>query len=353
MSERSVGTMFERMFEQSPTQRLIVAMFSSHIDRIQQVLSSAAQYRRKVMFMGRSMVNAVKTATELGYLTPPPGLIIEASEARNYTANQLVIVTTGSQGEPMAALSRMAVGDHRQITITPSDKVIISASPIPGNEKLVSRVINDLMKLGAEVIYEGMTEVHVSGHARQEELKLMHALIKPEYLMPIHGEFRHLSHHRDLAIEMGMKKDNIFITDLGEVVEFDKKTAKKTGIVPAGQLLVDGLGIGDVGNVVLRDRKHLSEDGMIIVAVGVSFNDGGCQVISGPDLISRGFVFVRESDDLMAGAKEKIAGTLHQIEDMQITDKQQIRNKIKDDLKDYIWQRTKRNPMIFPVLVEA
>jgi len=353
MSERSVGTMFERVFEQSPTQRLIVAMFSSHIDRIQQVLSSAAQYRRKVMFMGRSMVNAVKTAVELGYLTPPPGLIIEASEARNYTANQLVIVTTGSQGEPMAALSRMAASDHRQITITPSDKVIISASPIPGNEKLVSRVINDLMKLGAEVIYEGLAEVHVSGHARQEELKLMHALIKPEYLMPIHGEFRHLSHHRDLAIEMGMKKDNIFITDLGEVVEFDKKGAKKAGVVPAGQLLVDGLGVGDVGNVVLRDRKHLSEDGMIIVAVGVSFHDGGCQIVSGPDLISRGFVFVRESDDLMTGAKDRISDTLHQIEDMQTSDKQQIRNKIKDDLKDYIWQRTKRNPMIFPVLVEA
>ena len=353
MSERSVGAMFERVFEQSPTQRLIVAMFSSHIDRIQQVLSSAAQYRRKVMFMGRSMVNAVKTAVELGYLTPTPGLIIEVAEARNYTANQLVIVTTGSQGEPMAALSRMAAGDHRQITITPSDKVIISASPIPGNEKLVSRVINDLMKLGAEVIYEGLTEVHVSGHARQEELKLMHALIKPQYLMPIHGEFRHLSHHKDLAISMGMKKENIFITDIGEVVEFDQKTAKVTGTVPAGQLLVDGLGVGDVGNVVLRDRKHLSEDGMIIVAVGVNMHDGGCQIVSGPDLISRGFVFVRESDDLMTGAKAKIADSLYEIEQLHTVDKQYIRNKIKDDLKDYIWQRTKRNPMIFPVLVEA
>ena len=353
MSERSVGALFERVFEQSPTQRLIVAMFSSHIDRIQQVLNSAAQYRRKALFLGRSMVNAVKTAVELGYLTAPPGLIIEVSEIKNYTANQLVIVTTGSQGEPMAALSRMAASDHRQITITPSDKVVISAAPIPGNEKLVSRTVNDLMKLGAEVIYEGLAEVHVSGHAREEELKLMHALVRPQYFMPVHGEFRHLSHHRDLAITMGMAKENIFVTDIGEVLEIDAKTAKMAGTVPSGQLLVDGLGVGDVGNVVLRDRKHLSEDGMIIAAVGVSFHDGGCQIISGPDLISRGFVFVRESDSLMAGAKNVVSKTLEEMEGKHISDRQQIKTRIKDDLREYIWQRTKRNPMIFPVLVES
>jgi len=353
MSERSVGAMFERVFEQSPTQRLIVACFSSHIDRIQQVLNSAAQYRRKVLFLGRSMVNAVKTAVELGYLTASPGLIIEIAELRNYTANQLVIVTTGSQGEPMAALSRMAASDHRQITITPSDKIVISASPIPGNEKLVSRTVNDLMKLGAEVIYEGLAEVHVSGHAREEELKLMHALIRPQYLMPVHGEYRHLAHHKDLAMSMGMPKDNIFVMDIGEVLEIDTKTAKITGTVPSGQLLVDGLGIGDVGNVVLRDRKHLSEDGMIIVAVGVSMQDGGCQIISGPDLVSRGFVFVREADNLMEGAKAVVADTLYEMEQKNTADKQYIRNKVKDDLREYIWQKTKRNPMIFPILVEA
>ncbi|MCL2371837.1 MAG: ribonuclease J [Defluviitaleaceae bacterium] len=352
MSERSIGKTFERVFEDSPTQRLIVAMFSSHIDRIQQVLNSAVQHRRKVMFLGRSMVNAVKTATELGYLTAPPGLVIDVSETRNYTPNQLVIITTGSQGEPMAALSRMASNDHRQITITQSDKVIISASPIPGNEKLVSRVINDLMKHGAEVIYEGLMEVHVSGHAKEEELKLIHALIRPEYFMPIHGEFRHLSHHKQLAMDMGMPKENIFITDIGEVLEVSNTDAKMVGTVPSGQLLVDGLGVGDVGNIVLRDRKHLSEDGLIIAAVGVNLDDGYCHFISGPDIISRGFVFVRESDDLMAGAKNVVKKTLHELEDKNTTDKQYIRTKIKDDLREYIWQKTKRNPMIFPVLVD-
>jgi len=353
MSERSVGNMFESVFESSPTQRLIAAMFSSHIDRIQQVLNSAVQHRRKALFLGRSMVNAVKTAIELGYLTAPPGQIIDVSEIRNYTPNQLVIITTGSQGEPMAALSRMASSDHRQIDITPSDKVIISASPIPGNEKLVSRVINDLMKLGAEVIYEGMMPVHVSGHAMQEELKLMHALIKPQYLMPIHGEFRHLTHHKDLAIEMGMPKENIFVVNIGEVLEISTTEAKVNGTVPSGQLLVDGLGVGDVGNVVLRDRKHLSEDGLIIVAVGISMSDGYCQMISKPDIISRGFVFVRESDDLISGAKDVVYDTLCELEQKNTADKQYIRNRVKDDLREFIWQKTKRNPMIFPVLVEA
>ena len=352
MSERTVGNMFQRVFEESPTQRLIVAMFSSHIDRIQQVLNSAVQHRRKVLFMGRSMVNAVKTATELGYLNAPTGLVIEVSELRNYTHNQLVIITTGSQGEPMAALSRMASSDHRQVTVSPSDKVIISASPIPGNERLVSRVINDLMQLGAEVIYEGLMDVHVSGHAKQEELKLIHALVKPKYFMPVHGEFRHLTHHKDLAISMGMSKENIFIADIGEVLEISSSDAKMNGTVPSGQLLVDGLGVGDVGNVVLRDRKHLSEDGLIIVAAGISMQDGYCQVISGPEIISRGFVFVRESDKLIDGAKAKVADTLHELEQKHTSDRQFIRNRVREDLREYIWQSTKRNPMIFPVLVE-
>jgi len=353
MSERTIGTIFEKVFEDSPNERLMVALFSSNIDRIQQLLNSAVQHKRKVLFMGRSMVNAVKTATELGYLDVPDGLIIDVSMMKHYTPNQLVIITTGSQGEPMAALSRMAAGDHRQIDIVPGDKVIISASPIPGNEKLISRTINDLMKLGAEVLYEGLMDVHVSGHAKQEELKIMHALLKPEYFMPIHGEYRHLKHHKDLAISMGMKKENIFVMDIGDVLEISGKDAKINGTVPSGQLLVDGLGIGDVGNIVLRDRKHLSEDGLIIAAVGVTMSDGICQIISGPDIISRGFVFVRESDDLMHEAKSVVTETLFEMEQKNTADRQYIKNRIRDDLKEFIWQKTKRNPMIFPVLVEV
>ncbi|MCL2203580.1 MAG: ribonuclease J [Defluviitaleaceae bacterium] len=353
MSERNVGRVFEQIFEESTNQRIMVAMFSSNIDRIQQVLNSAVRHKRKTLFMGRSMVNAVRTATELGYLDIPKGQVIDVNEARNYTPQQLCIVTTGSQGEQMAALSRMASSDHRQIVVTPSDKIVISASPIPGNEKMISRVINDLLKLGAEVIYEGMMEVHVSGHAKEEELKLMHALIRPQYLMPVHGEFRHLKHHKDLAVSMGMPKEDVFLMDIGQVLEITGKEAKINGIVPSGQLLVDGLGVGDVGNVVLRDRKHLSEDGLIIAAVGVSLHDGACQIISGPEIISRGFVYVRENDDLMQGARSIVSETLFEVEQKNTSDMQYIKNRIRDDLKEFIWQRTKRNPMIFPILLEV
>jgi len=353
MSERTIGTIFEKVFEDSPNERLMIALFSSNIDRIQQLLNSALEHKRKVLFMGRSMVNAVRTATELGYLDVPAGLVIDVAMVKNYTPNQLVIITTGSQGEPMAALSRMASGDHRQIDIVPGDKIIISASPIPGNEKLISRVINDLLKLGAEVLYEGLMDVHVSGHAKQEELKLMHALIRPKYFMPIHGEYRHLAHHKDLAVNMGMAKENIFVMDIGEVLEVSNTDAKVNGTVPSGQLLVDGLGVGDVGNIVLRDRKHLSEDGLIIAAVGVSMIDGVCQIISGPDIISRGFVFVRESDDLILDARSVVIETLFEMEEKNTADRQYIKNRIKEDLREFIWQRTKRNPMIFPVLVEV
>jgi ribonuclease J len=352
MSERTVGRVFEQVFEESPNQRIIIAMFSSNIDRIQQVINSAVRHGRKTMFMGRSMINAVKTAKELGYLDIPAGQVIEVGEARHYTPQQLCIVTTGSQGEQMAALSRMAASEHRQIIVTPSDKIIISASPIPGNEKMISRVINDLLKLGAEVIYEGMMEVHVSGHAKQEELKLMHALIKPEFLMPVHGEFRHLKHHKDLAISMGMPKENVFLMDIGQVLEIGQNDAKLNGNVPAGQVLVDGLGVGDVGNVVLRDRKHLSEDGLIIAAVGVAVDGTACQIVSGPDIISRGFVYVRESDDLLKGARECVENTIHGIAQAHAHDTGHIRNVIREELKEFIWRQTKRNPMIFPILLE-
>lgn len=353
MSERSVGRMFEQVFEESTHQRLMIAMFSSNIDRIQQVLHSCIRHQRKVLFMGRSMITAVRTASELGYLDIPKGLIIEVGEARNYTPQQLCLVTTGSQGEQMAALSRMAASDHRQIVVTPSDKIIISASPIPGNEKMISRVINDLLKLGAEVIYEGMMEVHVSGHAKEEELKLMHALIRPEYLMPVHGEYRHLKHHKDLAVSMGMPKENVFIMDIGQVLEITATDAKLNGTVPSGQLLVDGLGIGDVGNIVLRDRKHLSEDGLIIAAVGITTDGDSCQIVSGPDIISRGFVFVRENDDLMQGARSIVIEAILNIERKHVHDAHYIKNRVRDDLKEFIWQRTKRNPMIFPILLEV
>jgi ribonuclease J len=253
----------------------------------------------------------------------------------------------------MAALSRMAVSDHRQINIKPGDKIIISASPIPGNERLISNVINDLMKQGAEVLYEGLMDVHVSGHAKQEELKLLHALINPTYLMPVHGEYRHLKHHKDLAISMGMAKENIFVMDIGDVLELNAKGAKRNGTVPSGHLLVDGLGVGDVGSVVLRDRKHLAEDGLIIAAAGVSMDSGYCQLISGPEIISRGFVFVRESDDLIETMKAVVRNTLFDVEHKNATDWQYVRNRVREDLKEHIWQKMKRNPMIFPILLEV
>jgi ribonuclease J len=353
MSERTVGDIFEDIFDNTPNQRIMVATFSSNIHRLQQIVNSAVKHRRKVLIMGRSMVNAVKTASELGYLKIPNGLTIDVSEIKNYTDRQLVIITTGSQGEPMAALSRMAAGDHRQIDIKPGDKIIISASPIPGNEKMISKVINDLMKQGADVLYEGLMDVHVSGHAKQEEIKLMHALIQPKYLMPIHGEYRHLKHHKDLAVSLGMHKNHIFVMDIGEVLEITAKDAKKNGTVPSGQLLVDGLGVGDVGSVVLRDRKHLSEDGLIIAAAGVSMEDGYCQLISGPEIITRGFIYVKESDDLIESMKAVVRGSLFDCEAKNTTDWQYVRNKVREDLKEHIWQKMKRNPMIFPILLEV
>ena len=352
MSEKSVGVIFEDIFEQSPTQRIMVATFSSNIHRIQQIINSASKHRRKVLIMGRSMVNAVKTASELGYLNVPDNILIDISEIRNYTDPEMVIITTGSQGEPMAALSRMASSEHRQIEIKPGDKVIVSASPIPGNEKTISRVINDLMRKGADVLYEGLMDVHVSGHAKQEEIKLMHALIKPKFLMPIHGEYRHLKHHKDLAISMGMDKENVFVMSNGEVLELTKDSAKIGNNVPSGQVLVDGLGVGDVGNVVLRDRKHLAQDGLMVVVAGICLDGGRLVILAGPDIISRGFVYVRESEGLMEEAKEIITNSLYACEQGNITEWNYIRNKIKEDLKNFLWQKTKRNPMILPIIME-
>ena len=352
MSERSVGAIFEDIFEQSPNQRIMVATFSSNIHRIQQIINSAVKHKRKVLILGRSMVNAVATASELGYLNIPKNVLIEVNEVKRYTDEELVIITTGSQGEPMAALSRMASSEHRQIEIKPGDKVIVSSSPIPGNEKTISRVINELMRRGADVIYDGLMDVHVSGHAKQEEIKIMHALVKPKFLMPVHGEYRHLKHHKELAVEMGMDKEDVFVMRNGEVLELSADSARMIASVPSGQVLVDGLGVGDVGNVVLRDRKHLAQDGLMVVVAGICMDGGNLVILSGPDIISRGFVYVRESESLIEEAKEIITNSLYACDQKNVTEWNYIRNAIKEDLKNFLWQKTKRNPMILPIIME-
>ena len=351
MSEKNVGKVFERIFEETPRNRIMVATFSSNIHRIQQIINAAYMYGRKVAIIGRSMVNAVKTASELDYLWVPPRTLIDINEIKNYRDEQLVIITTGSQGETMSALSRIANSEHKQVSVKPDDKIIISASAIPGNEKNVIRVVNELLKKGADVVYGGIEGIHVSGHARQEELKLMLALTKPKFFMPVHGEYMHLSSHRDLAISMGMDKKNIFVNKLGDVLELSKNEAKVTGTVPTGQVMVDGLGVGDVGNIVLRDRKHLSEDGLMVVVVSMEEETG--QIVAGPDIISRGFVYVRESEGLMDGAREVVMKALQECEEKNITSWNYIKNLIKDTLKNYIWQKTKRSPMILPIIMEV
>ncbi|MCL2698836.1 MAG: ribonuclease J [Defluviitaleaceae bacterium] len=349
MSERSVGEIFEKIFEGTGNQRIMVATFSSNIHRIQQVINSAVKHKRKVNVMGRSMANAVRTASELGYLDIPPHTVIEAGELKNYTDGQVAIIMTGSQGEPMAALSRMASSGHKQMEIKPGDRIVISASPIPGNEKTISKVIDDLMKKGADVIYEGHMDVHVSGHAKQEEIKLMHALVKPKYLIPVHGEYRHLIYHKQLAVSLGMDKDNIFIMNIGDVLEFSGGQPKKiAGAVPSGQVLVDGLGVGDVGNVVLRDRKHLSQDGLIMVVLTMCRESG--QLLSRPELISRGFVYVKEAEDLLDQARTAVAEALAENDGAKSAHQ---KNVVRETLREFVWQSTKRSPMIIPVIMEV
>lgn len=351
MSEKNVGKVFEKIFEDTPKNRIMVATFSSNIHRIQQVVNSAHIYGRKVAIIGRSMVNAVKTASELDYLTIPPRTLIDIGEIKNYKDEQLVIITTGSQGETMSALTRIAMNEHKQVSVKPEDKIIISASAIPGNEKNVTRVINELLKKGANVIYGDMEEIHVSGHARQEELKLMLALTKPKFFMPVHGEFMHLSCHKDLALSMGLDKNNIFIMKLGEVLEVTRNEAKVNGTVPAGRVMVDGLGVGDVGNIVLRDRKHLSQDGLMVVVVTMDRESG--TIVAGPDIISRGFVYVRVAEDLMDEAKKVVLEALLDCEEKNITSWNYIKGVIKDTLKNFLWQKTKRSPMILPIIMDV
>ncbi|WP_408608997.1 ribonuclease J [Alkaliphilus pronyensis] len=350
MSERSVGVTFENIFKNT-NKRIIVATFASNVHRIQQVMEAAHKYNRKVVVSGRSMINVVNVANELGALNVPEDLIIDIDNMDQYEDERIVIITTGSQGEPMAALSRMASSDHRKVEIRQGDLVVFSSTPIPGNEKLVSRVINQLFEKGAEVIYESLAEIHVSGHACQEELKLMHRLVKPKYFIPVHGEYKHLKKHAQLAEELGMPKENIFIIQNGSIVEVSKDYAKVNGNVPAGRILVDGLGVGDVGNIVLRDRKHLAEDGLMVIVVTISRETG--KIIAGPDIISRGFVYVRESEDLMVEAKVVVKNALDGCNQQNIREWSVLKSSIRDALKDFLYEKTKRRPMILPVIMEA
>lgn len=349
MSERTVGDAFERIFINA-RRRILVATFASNIHRVQQIINCAVKYGRKVAVCGRSMVNVVNVAMELGYMTIPEGVLVDIDTISSIPEEKLVIITTGSQGEPMSALSRIAASEHKKVEIAPGDLVIISANPIPGNEKTISKVINELFKKGAEVIYEALAEVHVSGHACQEELKLVHSLVKPKFFMPVHGEYRHLRQHADLAKKLGMKSDDIFIMDVGKVLELTEDSAKINGVVPAGRVLVDGLGIGDVGNIVLRDRKHLSQDGLIVVVITTERDSGN--VIAGPDVISRGFVYVRESEDLMDEIKDICRKSMTKFEGKKRNDWASKKNIIKEDLRDFLYEKTKRKPMILPIIME-
>lgn len=350
MSEKTVGNVFERLFE-GCRKRIVVATFASNVHRVQQIVNCAVRYNRKIAVCGRSMINMINTARELDYIKVPDNVFIDIDMIKNYTDDQLVIITTGSQGETMSALTRMAAGEHRKVQITPNDLIIISANPIPGNEKLVSKVIDDLMQIGAEVVYSSLADVHVSGHACQEEQRLMLALVKPKYFLPVHGEYRQLKAHAETAEEMGIDKDNIFMLTNGRILEMNQEEAKYTTSVQSGRILVDGLGVGDVGNIVLRDRQHLSQDGLIIIVMTMDSSTG--EIIAGPDVISRGFVYVRESENLMENVKAVIRNEIEKCERNHITDWSTIKSTLRDNLKDYILQKTKRNPMILPIIMEV
>ncbi|MDT8901360.1 ribonuclease J [Anaeroselena agilis] len=349
-SERAVGATFDDAFRKA-RDRIIIATFSSNVHRIQQAIDTACKFKRKVAILGRSMVNVANIALEQGYLNAPEGVIIDVDEINNYPASQVVIMTTGSQGEPMSALSRMAMSDHKKVDIVPGDTIIISATPIPGNEKMVSRTIDYLLRQGADVIYEATSGIHVSGHASQEELKLMHNLVRPKFFIPVHGEFRHLVKHAKLAQDLGMPKENVFVAENGHVLEFSPDKGAMTGKVTAGKVLVDGLGVGDVGNIVLRDRRQLSQDGILIVVVTMD-KQRAC-VVAGPDIVSRGFVYVRESEQLMDEAREKVKHTLEKYETGGITEWSTIKTGVRDTLGKFLYERTRRRPMILPIIMEV
>ena len=348
MSERTVGHVFDNLFNEHKSSRIIIATFASNVDRVQQIINTAYRFGRKVAVEGRSMVNVITTAAELGYLRVPDQTLIEIDQVKNYPDEQVALITTGSQGESMAALSRMAANIHKKITIKPNDTIIFSSNPIPGNEKAVSKVINELSMKGAKVIFQ---DAHVSGHACQEEIKLLYSLVRPKYAIPVHGEYRHLTAQKHVAEELGYSDENIFILSSGCVLEMDGQDAEVTGKVHTGAILVDGLGVGDVGNIVLRDRQHLAEDGIMIVVMTLERHSN--VVLAGPDIVSRGFVYVRESEDLMDHARETVENALDECLEKNITDWSKIKTNVKDALSDYVWKRTKRSPMILPIIMEA
>ena len=348
MSERTVGRVFDNLFNEHKNARIIIATFASNVDRVQQIIDTAYRFGRKVAVEGRSMVNIISVASELGYLRIPENTLIEIDMVKNYPVEKVVLITTGIKGESMAALSRMAADIHKKITIKPNDTIIFSSNPIPGNEKAVSKVINELSMKGAKVIFQ---DVHVSGHACQEEIKLIYSLVRPKYAIPVHGEYRHLTAQKHVVEDLGIPKENIFILASGNVLEMDENSAQVTGSVQTGAILVDGLGVGDVGNIVLRDRQHLAEDGIMIVVMTLERHSN--VVLAGPDIVSRGFVYVRESEDLMEHAKEVVENALDSCLDRNITDWGKIKNVVKDALSDFLWKRTKRSPMILPIIMEA
>ena len=350
MSESSIGEVFDKLFLHC-TKRIVVATFASNVHRIQQIVNSAIKYDRKIAVCGRSMINMIETARELGYIKCPENIFIDIDMINSYTDEQLVIITTGSQGEPMSALTRMAAGDHRKVKITPNDLVIISATPIPGNEKFVSKVIDDLMQIGAEVVYSSLEAVHVSGHACQEEQKLILALTKPKYFIPVHGEYRQLRAHSETAQSMGIDKEHIIMMSNGRILEINEDGAELTGSVQSGRVLVDGLGVGDVGSVVLRDRQHLSQDGLIVIVLTMDSSTG--EVVAGPDVISRGFVYVKESENLMDDVKSVVRHEIKKCEERGIRDWATIKSAARENLRDYIFMKTKRNPMIIPIIMEV
>lgn len=350
MSEKSVGHSFNNIFRDAK-QRIIVATFASNVYRVQQIINSAVLFHRKVVVSGRSMVNVVGVASELGYLDIPEDTLIDVRDMKDYPNDKVVVITTGSQGEPMSALSRIASSSHKQIELIPGDLVILSASPIPGNEKTVSKVINQLLEKGADVVYESLADVHVSGHACQEELKLMHSLLRPKYFIPIHGEYRHLKKHAELAQELGMDRENIFIAKNGSVVNFTENSGNVTGSVPSGNILVDGLGVGDVGDMVLKDRKHLSSDGLIVVIATIDKEDKS--ITTNPYILSRGFVYVKDSEALMTEAKQIVINALEECEKKNITEWVALKSSIKNSLKPFLYNKTKRDPMILPIIMEV
>ena len=350
-SEKTVGKSLDYIFNTNTDRRIIIATFSSNVHRVQQIINVSHRHKRKVAITGRSMLNIVSAAVDLGYMNVPEGVLIDISEIRRYRPEEITVVTTGSQGEPMSALYRMAFSDHSQITLGRGDLVVLSSSPIPGNEKLVNRIINELIKNGVSVLHDRAVEVHVSGHACAEELKLMNALLKPKYFMPIHGEYRHLYANRDIALEMGIPSENIFISDIGKVLEIDKKGARFAETVPSGKVLVDGYGVGDVGNIVLRDRKHLSQDGLIVVVASVDTESG--LLLSGPDVVSRGFVYVREAEELMEEIRQIAADVICRCLDRKSCDRMELKNALRDDLTKFLYAKTKRKPMVLPIIMNA